>query len=68
MQIHAKKNQFAGIFDTGPTAHVSQSVMRMRRAGNRYSETGQFGSLFGLLKLIKKQMGGNVPGRTYCQC
>jgi hypothetical protein len=63
-----KKNQFAGIFDTGPTVHVRQSDMWVRQAGNNYFETGQFSSLFGLLKLVKKRMGGNVPGRTYCQC
>ncbi len=68
MLVCAKKNQFAGIFDTEPTGHVRQSDMRMQQAGNGYSKTGQVGSLFGLLKLIKKWMGRNVSGRTYCQC
>jgi hypothetical protein len=67
MRVCAKKNQFAGIFATGPTVHVRQSDMWMQQAGNNYSKTGQFGSLFGLLKLIKKQMGGNISGRTYWQ-
>jgi hypothetical protein len=53
MRVHAKKFQFAGIFDTGPTVHVRQSDMWMQQAKNGNFETGQFGSCFGLLKLIK---------------
>jgi hypothetical protein len=68
MRACAKILHFSGIFDSGPTVHVKQFDMRIQQAGNGYFKTEQFGSLFVLPILIKKWMGGSVPGGIYCQC